>query len=411
MIENIILSVLLITAPVSLYLLYTIYAHNFKKEINDLILDVTLLSCFYFVIRFNSLGNHYLALLLFNIPFLIAILKKRKLVSVLLSVAIIVYYSNIIENITNILLVEYLSYYVLYFVLMRKGFSTQFLLNSYILIKVFFLSVIYFNTAGYLPILTFVNLWVYAVIFYVLCYLFIMLLEAGEKAIKLHTTLTELLKDNLVRSSLFKISHEIKNPMTVCKGYISMLNPEDPKKCEKYLKVIDEEIDRALLILDDFLIFNKVNVKRQKMDLNELIDDVKTTYEMLLPCNRICFETKIVTGKFYIKGDYERIKQVLINLIKNSVEAIPEQTEGSITLKTEVKNNFYVTSITDNGVGMDTHTINNIFEPFYTSKKNGTGLGASLSKEIVDLHAGKLDYKSKLGKGTKVVLKLPLLKE
>jgi len=390
-----------------MYLLYKVYADNFNSQVSDLVLDMTLITSFYFVIRFNEVGNHFLVLLLFNIPFLIAILKQRKLVSILLSVAIVVYYNNAFGNVFNILLVEYISYYVLYFMLMKRGFTVTFLLNSFILMKVFFLSIIYYSMGNYLHWESFLILWFCAAVFYFLSYYFFMIFEAGEQVTKLHTELRQLLRDKQLKASLFKISHEIKNPMAVCKGYISMMNLEDIKKSEKYIKVIDEEIDRALLILDDFLVFNKVNVKKQTMDLNHLMEDIVSKYELLLETK---FLSEIKPGAVFIEGDYERLKQVLINLIKNGVEAIPEERKGKVTLKTSSSNEFYFIEVIDNGIGMDPHTLDNVYEPFFTTKLRGTGLGVALSKEILDLHDGTIKYETKEGVGTNVLVSIPIKK-
>jgi len=256
---------------------------------------------------------------------------------------------------------------------------------------------------------SFFILWFCAAVFYFLSYYFFIIFEAGVRITKLHTELKGLLKDQQIKASIFKINHEIKNPMAVCKGYISMLDLNDRKKTQKYVNIIDEEIDRALLILDDFLAFNKINVKKQTMDLNHLMEDVASKYELLLGA-KLKFSSVIESSSGLIEGDYERLKQVIINLVKNGVESIPEDRRGKVILKTSSNKEFYFIEIIDNGVGMDAYTSENIYEPFFTTKLRGTGLGVSLSKEILDLHDGTINYETKEGIGTTVRVILPLKK-
>ena len=116
------------------------------------------------------------------------------------------------------------------------------------------------------------------------------------------------------------------------------------------------------------------------------------------------------SDEIYIEGDYDRLKQVLINLIKNSIESIKKDDIGLIKLKINYTFKKVCIILEDNGIGMNKETLKRIGEPFYTTKKNGTGLGVKLSKEIVELHNGKIIYESKLGKGTMVKIFLPIKK-
>ena len=119
--------------------------------------------------------------------------------------------------------------------------------------------------------------------------------------------------------------------------------------------------------------------------------------------------TNIPDDELYLNIDYNRIKQVIVNLLKNSSEARDIRKEKMvIKINTKVLKNKFQVIIEDNGVGMDNYTLNNITNLFFTTKKNGTGLGTSLSKEIVDLHNGTLIYDSVLNIGTKVIMTLPI---
>ena len=110
----------------------------------------------------------------------------------------------------------------------------------------------------------------------------------------------------------------------------------------------------------------------------------------------------------FIKGDYDRLKQVFINLIKNSMESIPKDRIGIIKLRMIKKRKNIEIIIEDNGIGMNKETLNKIGEPFYTTKQKGTGLGVKLSKEIIELHKGTIKYSSILNTGTIVKVTLPI---
>ena len=109
--------------------------------------------------------------------------------------------------------------------------------------------------------------------------------------------------------------------------------------------------------------------------------------------------------EIYFNGDYERLKQVIINILKNACEACTEN--GKIEISSNLYKNYLDILIEDNGIGMDEETLKNIKEMFYTTKQNGTGLGVALSNEIIKSHNGELLFTSELNKGTKVTIRLP----
>ena len=119
------------------------------------------------------------------------------------------------------------------------------------------------------------------------------------------------------------------------------------------------------------------------------------------PLNNIDLINKVTDDEIYINGDYDRLKQVFINLIKNGIESF-DGKKGKLEINTKENNKEVIISIIDNGCGMDEDILKNINEMFYTTKKNGTGIGLPLSNEIIKLHNGKLNFYSKKGKGTTV---------
>jgi signal transduction histidine kinase len=116
-----------------------------------------------------------------------------------------------------------------------------------------------------------------------------------------------------------------------------------------------------------------------------------------------------MTPVFY--GNTSKLEQVFINLIMNASEAI-ENTNGLIKIKTDYdeKTGEVILIVSDNGCGMDETTIKNIFDPFFTTKRNkgGTGLGLSITYAIIKDHGGKIDVESKVGEGTKFIIRFPV---
>ena len=110
---------------------------------------------------------------------------------------------------------------------------------------------------------------------------------------------------------------------------------------------------------------------------------------------------------FIFLSDYERLKQVLVNLLKNSIEAIPESEKGVIEINNKINGEYIEISVKDNGMGMSEQTLAKLKEMFYTTKEFGTGLGVALSNEIVEAHGGTLTYMSSLNEGTTARIRLP----
>ena len=209
--------------------------------------------------------------------------------------------------------------------------------------------------------------------------------------------------------SLFKISHEIKNPIAVIKAYLDMMDLDNKNQVHKYIPIISDEVNRVLNLLQDFLLVNKVSIAFDIMDINLMIEDVIMKEKSLLDDKKIKLKVNLIDDEVYIKGDYNRLSQVLINIVKNSIEAINKEN-GVIKIKNYINKKYIIIVIEDNGYGISKKNLKKIKEPFYTTKNRGTGLGVSLSDEIIKAHGGTLTYVSKENIGTKVIIKLPLLK-
>ena len=179
----------------------------------------------------------------------------------------------------------------------------------------------------------------------------------------------------------------------------------------KYIPIIRSEINRTLILLQDFLDRNHLKINKDILDINMLLSDVEEECRPLVNSKKINFISNIdYDEELYLDGDYERLKQVLVNIIKNSIEAIKVKDDSYIEINSDIINDKIHIVIEDNGEGIKKEDLKKIKEPFYTTKKDGTGLGVTLSFEIIKAHNGTITYKSVYHKWTKVEIVLPLNK-
>ena len=188
-----------------------------------------------------------------------------------------------------------------------------------------------------------------------------------------------------------------------------MMDLNNKEKTERYIPIIREEIDRSLNIMTDFMQLNKINLNKEIIDINIMLEEIYDNFKMINKSNNIKFIYNGDESEIYIDGDYNRLMQVFLNLIKNSKEAIKDK--GKIIIESKINNDNFEVYIIDDGVGMDKDTLNQIKEIFYTTKEKGSGIGVSLSNEIIKAHGGKLEYYSTLGKGTTTKVILPIMKK
>ena len=219
---------------------------------------------------------------------------------------------------------------------------------------------------------------------------------------------SKIQKEKDLKIALFKLTHEIKNPLTVCKGYLDMMNYDDKDNIINYLNIIKSELDRTVLIINEFSDYGKLTINKDIVELSLLLDEIYKTITPLIEKYNIKTNFDIIDDEVYVEIDYLKIKQVLINILKNSIEARKKDQNMKLEIRVSIDNNYLNMEIIDTGIGMNKETLSKISEIFYTTKQNGTGLGVGLSKEIIKLHNGSLKYKSKLGIGTTVMIKLPV---
>lgn len=404
--DTMLLDAVLITFPLTIYLLYLAYTKTFNKKENDLLFVVTAFSVLYLILKYTSPLYESIPFLIINVPLILSYIKKSNLSIAVTSIIMIIYYYTFYQNYLLIIILEYVIYYLFYLKLSKKLKLHNFILTFTIIKTIFtiiLLSYQNYKFPVYIP-----EIIIFCIFLYVLAFLITYLLNKTEDILKLHMNIKEIERNKQIKTSLFRITHEIKNPIAVCKGYLDMFDQENPTHFKKYIPILKDEINRTLLLLEDFLAMNKVKINKDIIDINLLIEEVIKNINMLCHKNNIELKTQIIDDDIYINADYNRLTQVFINLLKNSIEAIPKNKKGSIKITESIKNNNIIIIIKDNGKGMNKELLSKIKEPFYTTKPKGTGLGVSLSEEIINAHNGTLNYESEESKYTKVTITLPM---
>ncbi|KIL35932.1 histidine kinase [Cohnella kolymensis] len=208
------------------------------------------------------------------------------------------------------------------------------------------------------------------------------------------------------------IAHEIRNPLTSIRGFIQLLNPflKEVGK-EEYGRIILSEIDRANDIIFEFLNSSKPSdPMKQKVVVGMLLKETIMLSEseaLMRGCELHC---EVFDPDLTVAIDVKQVKQVLLNIVKNALDAISEVKEkrkGRIDICARREGKYALISIRDNGKGMERAILNRLFDPFFTTKEAGTGLGLSVSSRIICNHGGTIEVDSTVNEGTEFMIYLP----
>jgi len=203
------------------------------------------------------------------------------------------------------------------------------------------------------------------------------------------------------------VAHEIRNPLTSMKGYAEFLQMDetDPQR-QEFLEIILDEIDRVNNIVEEFMVLAKPKaVELEEKNIIPIVQNVVSMLNFEARKRNVKLEFHADEDIVQIECDENRLKQVFLNFIKNGIEAMPDG--GDLRVNTEIQDGNVLISIQDTGVGIPPDTLKKIGEPFYTTKKNGNGLGLMVSFKIIESHNGKVYIESEQNKGTTFKILLP----
>ena len=215
------------------------------------------------------------------------------------------------------------------------------------------------------------------------------------------------------------VVHEINNPLAGVLNYARLmlkimkrgpLTGDYQEKFSRYLNLMENETNRCSQIVSNLLAFSrKSELDFTDVTINELVEKCLMLSGHKLRLSNISVERTFQEGLPVIRGDYNQIQQCIINLIFNSIDAMPEGGKLSVTTSYSPTDRSVLIRVIDTGCGISKEDLPHIFEPFFTTKREGQGLGLGLSMVdgIVERHKGNIDVISEVGKGTTFTLKLP----
>ncbi|UZJ77480.1 ATP-binding protein [Fictibacillus sp. KU28468] len=196
------------------------------------------------------------------------------------------------------------------------------------------------------------------------------------------------------------VTHEVRNPMAVARGFMQIFQKEKyiPEDKKIFLTMMIEEIDRAQMIISDYLSLVKTNSSRiERLNVSELISSLRSVmfpYALLKGVDLVQKPGDVI----HVVGDPVKIKQILMNIIKNGIEATPEG--GTVTLSAFIEDKEVIINISDTGIGMGREQLKMLGNPFFSTKTSGTGLGLMASYRMAAEMNGRIEAASEIGKGT-----------
>lgn len=208
------------------------------------------------------------------------------------------------------------------------------------------------------------------------------------------------------------VAHEIRNPLGIMKGTVQLMERSmqaEPalRQYDEHMHVLEEQIARQNRVVEELLSYARpVKPQFGPVSLERVIESVLVFLAPALRQQGIVLKRNIQANLPDIEGDGEKLKQVFVNLLLNSKEAMPNG--GEITIMAVAGPHWLEVQFTDNGPGIAPEHLERLFEPFFSTKEAGTGLGLSIAKQLVEQHNGELLVESEPGKGTCFTIHIPI---
>ncbi|MDQ0193940.1 sensor histidine kinase [Paenibacillus wynnii] len=213
-------------------------------------------------------------------------------------------------------------------------------------------------------------------------------------------------KMEIISELAASVAQEVQNPLHVTRGFLQILGDRSEQKEKAYLEMAITELDRAALIITDFLTFAKPELESvERLDVSGELKHIAGVLAPLANLREAEIILKLQAG-LYVEGSSSKMKQAFINILKNSVESL--QKNGLITITVWQSSSYIIVCVRDNGEGMKSSELTRLGEPYYSNKSKGTGLGLMVTFKIIEAMGGTIKFHSQLGEGTEVIVKLPV---
>ncbi|MED0988620.1 MULTISPECIES: sporulation sensor histidine kinase KinB [Bacillus] len=225
----------------------------------------------------------------------------------------------------------------------------------------------------------------------------------------LRTEMQKSEKLNIVSELAASVAHEVRNPLTVVRGFIQLLESTEDVKNKDYMRLVLAELDRAEQIISDYLNLARPQIeKKEHICLSAQLIEMTTLMSSFAAMQGVYLQVEI-SESLYTIGDKTKLKQAIMNVVKNGIEAI-QGNKGYLKVTAIQKDETIVIRVKDSGVGMTKEQLTRLGQPYYSLKEKGTGLGLMVTFSILQAHNGTLEYKSESGKGTEAIIILPAVR-
>jgi PAS domain S-box-containing protein len=241
--------------------------------------------------------------------------------------------------------------------------------------------------------------------------------EEHERLRQLEAELAHLNRLSIMGELAASLAHEILHPIATARNNASAginfleMRPPNLDEVREALSCVVRDADRAKNIVDrmrDHI--KKAPPRKEPFDLNEAINEVIVMVQSAIAKNRVSVHTHLVNGLTPVQGDRVQLQQVLVNLMLNAVEAMSSMEEGAreLSISTEQSpTGGTLVAVSDSGPGIDPQRLQRVFEPFYTTKTSGVGMGLAICRSIIDDHGGRLWANANKPRGTVFQFTLP----
>lgn len=239
-----------------------------------------------------------------------------------------------------------------------------------------------------------------------LLFFVVYVIEILREAIHIRSRVVKLEKMEVVSQLAASISHEVRNPLTVVKGFTQLLKDPDISQevREQYIEHIFRETGRAESIINEYLAFAKSGI--EKVENIQVEHQIRNVIEILKPLASMSSVNILdQLSPATIRGNIQYFQQCFVNLLKNGIEAMPDGGELSVVSLVDGTN--VVIEIRDNGIGMSKEQVNRFGEPYYSSKEKGTGLGSMVIVRTIQLMNGRIHIQSTPSEGTTITITFP----
>lgn len=239
--------------------------------------------------------------------------------------------------------------------------------------------------------------------------------EQSEQLIAIEKNLRSAEKLSTLGEMAAVLAHEIRNPLGSIRGTAEILRddyrPGDPKY--EFIDIQIKETERLNRVVEEFL--RMARPVPHEMVRCHVQDELETVVMLVVNDageRGVSLVLEPPAAEILVKGDGEKLRQTFLNIVLNALQAMPDG--GCLTISTTVYRDeeagrMCEIRFSDSGRGISAESLGKIFEPFYTTRPDGTGLGLSISKKIIESHGGTLEVESVVGRGTTVLIRLPLI--